>query len=206
MIRAGLALLLLLGCGVAGRPIPPGPVPPAAPTGVRVLSTPSGLEVQADRPTRDIDGGALDQPVELLLFADDPRCAGRPAHVSAAGPLSLKHTASAPITLRVAAAVAGRRGPPAPPVEARWIAPPPPPDPPVAFATPDGGVQVAWLPPPPPATVVRVLRDGAVIGQAPAAQAGLIDRPSRGVHRYAIIAATPNARSAPSPAVSVVAP
>lgn len=195
---------LLIGCGVAGHPIPPGPLPPAAPRVLEVVSTPGGLEVHATAPTTNIDGDPLTAPAQLLLFVDDPRCAGQPAHASETGPLRVGQKPTTPVTLRVAAAVEGRRGPPAAPISARWSPPPPQPDAPIGFSTPEGAVQIAWLPPKPPATEIIVLRDGQPVGRAPAAKARFIDRPSRGTHRYAIIAATPNARSAPSKAVAVI--
>lgn len=203
--RLGLGAILA-GCGVAGHPVPPGPLPPAAPADVRILSTPDGLEVHMTPPTRDIDGGALTAPPELLVFVDDPRCAGLPAGAAAASPLTLALKPDAPITLRVAAAIGGRRGPPAPPLTARWAPPPPPPAAPIGFSTPDGGIQIAWLPPEPPVAEILVLRDGAIVGRAPAAQARFVDRPPPGAHRYALVAATAIARSAPSPATPVTAP
>lgn len=209
MTRAALArvyllpLLLSLGCGVPGRPLPPGPIPPAAPTAISVLSVPDGFEVHAQRPTTDIDGQPLTQPPALLLFVDDPRCHGRPAHRAAQGPLRLAGTSTRPLTLRVTAAIDDRRGPPAQPVTVRWQAPPAAPPPPIGFGTPDGAVQIAWLPPDPPVTQMVILRDGAPLATVPAAQAQYVDRTATGAHRYALAAQTPSARSAPSATVRV---
>lgn len=196
----------LLGCGVAGRPLPPGPRPPAAPTDVRVVATPEGFEIEARRPTRDLDGEALATPPRLLLFVDDAACAGLPAAQADAGPLVWAERPEGSRRLHVVAAVAGRMGAPAAPVEVVWTPGPPAPDAPLAFLSPEGGVQLAWLPAEAPVEVVVVLRDGVPVGQAPADAARFVDPAPPGRHRYAVAAQTATARSAPSPEAEVVVP
>lgn len=208
MIRRGaLALLgpLMLACGVPGLPLPPGPIPPAAPSNVRVLSTPDGLEVSAVHPTHDIDGAALKATPSLQVFVDDPRCHGAPVATAADGPLRWSVKPTQPVQVRVTAALADRRGPAAPPLVVRWTPPPPAPDAPIGFATPQNAVQIAWLPPEGQGGEMLILRDGAVIGRAAIAAARFIDAAPAGERRYTLMIETSTARSGPSPAV-VVAP
>jgi hypothetical protein len=205
--RGALALMgpLMLACGVPGLPLPPGPIPPAAPSDVRVLSTPDGLEISAVHPTHDIDGSLLEATPSLQVFVDDPRCHGTAVATAADGPLRWSVKPNAAVQLRVTAALADRRGPPAPPVFALWTPPPPAPDAPIGFATPHNAVQIAWLPPEGQGGEMLILRDGAVIGRAAIAAAGFIDPAPAGARRYTLKIETPIARSGPSPAV-VVAP
>jgi hypothetical protein len=194
---------LVAGCGVPGKPLPPGPVPPAAPAQVRILSVPDGIEVHAQRPTVDIDGAPLKKAPALLLFVNDPQCHGRPVRRADSGPLSWAEKPAHPLVLRVTAAIADRRGPPAAPVEFRWQTPPPAPPPPVGFGTPDGAVQIAWLPPEPPVTEIVVLRDGKPLATVPAQSGQYVDRAAKGPHLYSLAAQTPSARSAPSATVQI---
>lgn len=197
--------LIPIGCGVAGRPLPPGPLPPAAPSAVRVLSVPGGFEVEASRPTRDVEGAPLAAAPTLLLFVDDPACAGVPAAVADVGPLRWPVVPEGPVSLHVAAAVGQRVGVPAAHM-ATWTPPPGPPEAPLVFVDAAGGVQVAWLPAEAPVEHVVVLRDGAVVGRAPVAEARFIDAAPRGAHRYAVALETAAARSAPSPEATVLVP
>lgn len=202
MIRAAALGLTLLGCGVPGLPLPPGPIPPAAPRDVRVISTADGLEISATRPTQNIDGVDLQAAPGLQAFADDPRCTGAPVASAAVGPLRWSVKPSR-VVLHVTAALGDRRGPPAPPIVARWTPPPPPPEAPIGFTNPAKAVQLAWLPPEGQGGTMVILRDGVVIGRAPTAAAGFVDPAPGGARRYTLMIETPTARSGPSPAVVV---
>ncbi|MCB9544980.1 MAG: hypothetical protein H6706_03710 [Myxococcales bacterium] len=205
MKPAWVLALGLAACGVPGRPLPPGPVAPRAPADVQVVSTPAGLEISAERPTRDLDGEPVPEPPSLLVFVDDAACRGVPAGVAATGPVVVPRPAGE-VTLRVVAAVGGRQGPPAEAVRVAWAPGPPPPDAPLAFLTPDRKVQLAWLPPDAPAGVMRILRDDRPVGVAPASAARFVDAAPPGPHRYRLEAVVGAARSAPSAPADVVVP
>lgn len=201
----GLTALLLVGCGVSGLPIAPGPVPPAAPGPPQVLRVHDGFEVTAAAPEVDIDGRTLDAPATLLLFVDQPKCAGRPAAVAKAGePLRLRTTDTGPVSLRVVAARGARQGAPSEPVTTAWSAPPPAPERPIAFVDADGRVQLTWLPP--DVATVRILRDGVAVGTAPAAASLYTDAPGKGRHRYAVCGLGADFRTAASESVEVIVP
>ncbi len=196
-----------MGCGVAGRPLPPGPRPPAQPTGVRVLSVPDGFLVEATRPSRDLDGAPLATPPALVLFVDDPTCQGLPVAAAEAGALHWPVQPAVPVQVQVAAAVGARVGPPSPPRFVVWQAPPPPPPEALVFPHPGGGLQIAWLPSPQGLVATMVIvRDGEVVGRIAAAEARFVDHPPPGRHRYVLAVELGETRSAPSPAVEVVVP
>lgn len=202
-----LFAMILMGCGVAGQPVPPGVRPPAAPTEARVVSVPEGFVVEAARPTRDIDGAPLPSVPALVLFIDDPTCQGVPAVVAEAGPLQWPVRPALPVQVQVAAALGARVGPPSPPLFVAWQAPPPPPPEALVFPDPAGGVQVAWLPPPPDlVATILILRDGQVVARVPAAEARFVDTPPPGRHHYALAIELGDTRSAPSPATVVLVP
>ncbi|MCA9540111.1 MAG: hypothetical protein KC620_14535, partial [Myxococcales bacterium] len=151
-----------------------------------------------------VDGQPLAGPIEWLLYADRPECTGRPdARAAGEAPLHLDRT-EGEIIVRVVAARGGRQGAPSPPFALRWTPPPPPPEAPLAFADGRAQVVVNWLPPDAP--TVRVLRDGAVVAEVAAAEAGFTDAPPPGRHRYAIEAQGPDFRTAASPETAVTVP
>ncbi len=197
---------LLVGCGVAGRPLPPGPAAPDRPTELRVRATADGFEVTARLPTRDLDGEPLgaDPAVRLAVFVDRADCRGVPDAVGAP-PLRLTAARDRPVDVRVVA-LRGRQAGPVARTHARWGPPPPPPEPPLAFVDAAGAVQLSWLPPPPPVDAVRVLRDGVRVAEAPADAAAFTDAAPAGEHAYALVALTPDAASAPSAAARVRVP
>ncbi len=197
--------LLLVGCGVAGAPIAPGPVPPAAPGPPTVVRLVDGFEVVAAAPEVDVDGRSLETPATLLLFVDQPTCEGRPAAVAKPGrPLRLQTTDTAPVSLRVVAARGTRQGAPSQPVRATWSAPPAAPEKPIAFVDGAGKVQLTWLPP--EVATVRILRNGEPVGTAPAEASLYTDAPGKGRHRYAVEGVGADFRTAPSESVEVVVP
>ncbi len=202
--RAALPALLLAACGVAGRPLPPGPLPPGAPGAPHPRSAPEALEVTVPAPSVDIDGRSLGEGVEVLLFVDRRACTGIPdARAPAGRPLRVPRPAGV-VTLRAVAAVAGRAGPPGPAVTARWQAPPPPPEAPLAFVG-QGGVELSWLPPE-NASHVRILRDGLAVAEVPAAAALHTDPAPPGEHAYTLEALADTWVSGPSATATVVVP
>lgn len=201
-----LALALLVGstaCGVAGRPLPPGPAPPAAPTPAAPVSTPDGAELSLAEPLRDIDGAPVGEGELWVHPADD--CAGAPL---ARGPLEgvLVPRARLGGPLRLVAVRAGRAGPPSAPLTVAWTAPPPPPEAPLAFVDAGGRVQLSWLPPGPPVTEVEIRRDGEAVAIAPAEAALWSEQPGAGRYRYAIVGLAPGLRTGSSEAAAVIVP
>lgn len=194
----------LTGCGVAGQPRPPGPLPPAAPTIEAAISTPDGVLLQISPPTTDIDGAPIEDPVTLHAHpAAD--CHGPPLARGAEGAVALPPLEEA-TAVRVVALRAERAGPPSDAITVRWSAPPPPPEAPLAFVDGSGAVQLSWLPPPPPVERVDVLRDGIVVATEPADAAMWTDEAPTGRHVYALVGLTPAARTGASKAVEVEVP
>lgn len=206
MIRGALPLLALLaGCGVAGRPLPPGPIPPAAPTIETIRRTPEGIEVMASPPRADIDGAPLAEPPEILAYVDAPACRGVPtARGPANAPLRVPLRPEGAAELRLVAALGVRQGPPSPPAAVTWAPPPPPPDAPLAYVDTAGIVQLSWLPP--AAQFVRVLRDDHPIAEVPADAAVHSDPAPPGRHHYTLEAIGADFRTAPSAPAEVVVP
>ena len=205
MIRLTLGLLLI-GCGVAGRPRPPGPTPPTAPTQISVNSTPTGFQITVEPPTHDLDGRPLTEPPIILAYIDQPRCDGTPAAQGPASePLRLPKSAAGK-TLRIAGALAGRQGRSAAPIRLSWHQPPPPPEAPLLFVDAQKVVQISWLPPESPVAQIRILRDGVPITDAPAAQAQASDSPGPGTWRYQLQSIGPNVVSGASPDATITLP
>lgn len=201
------ALLSIAGCGVAGRPLPPGPTPPAAPLLAAPTHTPDGVHLTLAAPLRDLDDRPVDGPVELWAYAA-PRaedCAGSPM---ARGPLDGLTVPADRLDgpLRVVAVREGRIGEPSAPLSVTWVAPPPAPEAPLAFVDAGGQVQLSWLPPEPPITEVEIRRDGAAVARAPAEAALWSERPGPGAHRYTLVGLAPGARTAASAAAVVDVP
>ncbi len=197
-----VSLLLLGGCGVAGVPVAPGPLPPAAPHEIVVVRVADGFEVTATAPELDIDGRPLAAPPRLLLFVDQPACDGRPAASGPAGsPLRWRTDSERTVSLRLAAARAGRQGAASAAVSVAWSPPPVAPARPIAFVDAAGRVQLIWLPPQSP--MVRILRDGKPVATAPAKAAMYTDTPGRGRHQYTLESVGDGYRSAPSPTAVV---
>lgn len=197
------AAVASLGCGVAGRPLPPGPVPPAAPTVTSWRATPTAIEVRVEAPTRDIDGQPIVEPL-LLTAHRATDCSDAPiAHGPTGRALQLPPLPpSTPI--RVVAARGARRGPPSAPVALGWVAPPAAPEAPLAFVDGQGQVQLSWLPPEAPR--VRILRDGVTVAEVDSALALYSDAAPVGRHRYQLVGVGPQYRTAPSASVSVEVP
>ncbi len=194
--------LALTACGVPGRPVPPGPTPPAAPSNLRFIRVPTGLEVRVEPPGGDLDGERFAVAPTLLLFTDNPGCTGAPAASFTDGIAQLAVADGRLRSLRAVAVISGLQGPATVPLQAGWRAPPPAPEAPLVFVS-AGKVQITWLPP--AAAHVLIVRDGRVVGERPARDAGWQDVPPPGRHRYRIVARGADFRTAPSlPAVVVV--
>lgn len=203
-------LALALGCGVAGRPLPPGPTPPAAPELAEPVRTADGVELPLAAPLRDLDGGpiAADDPaVELWVYAAPSAadCAGPPI---ARGPVRGLTVPRVHLDgpLRVVAVRDGRVGEPSAPLLVRWSPPPPPPEAPLAFVDGEGRVQLSWLPPEPPLVEVEIHRDGAPVAREAAAAALWSEQPGVGAFRYTLVGLGPGVRTAPSAAATVSVP
>lgn len=204
MRRIGLLGLLLTGCGVAGQPRPPGPLPPSAPSAIVAISTPDALLLRVTPPTTDLDGAPFDDPVTLHAHpAAD--CQGPPIARGADGRVSLPRL-ERETALRVVALRADRAGPPSDVITVRWTPPPPPPEAPLAFVDGSGAVQLSWLPPPPPVDRIEIRRDGIAIATAPAEAAMWSDPAPTGRHVYTLVGLAPAAQTAASSGVEVEVP
>lgn len=195
-----LALTLSWGCGVAGAPMPPGPLPPAAPD-VRIINTPDGLELYSASPPRDIDGKRIDEPVELRLFPGTGPVTGPPVARATAQPIRLGRRPSVS-TGRLVAYRGRRASRPSSPIRLRWKAPPPAPTP-IGFVDAGGQARLMWPPLPAEVTEVVVLRDSDPVRTLSADVSTFTERPTRPRHRYQIIIRGETFRSGPSEAVTV---
>lgn len=200
------AALTCSACGVAGRPISPGPIPPAAPSSVRVVHSPDGWEVSVeDAAWVDVDGLRLEQVPDVWAFVDHPPCRFAPdVRGPADRPIQIARGERTRAVLWVALSRDGRVGRAKGPISVVWSAPPPAPEAPLVFATTAGRVELSWLPPPPPIDQIRVLRDGQPVALRPAGEAMFTDHAvPAGRHRYAIEGIGPGIRTAPSPPTGV---
>jgi hypothetical protein len=207
--RALALLLALLGsaCGVPGRPLPPGPVPPAASPAPTLLSTPEGIEARAETPRIDVDGQPVGDGLEAWFYVDRPTCDGRPDARGPAGAPVVLPAQDGPLSVRVVHLRDGRAGPASPPAVATWTAPPPPPDAPLAFATPDGRVELTWLPPPEPITRIRIERDGATVTEQAASEGLYTDSDAPpGDRVYRLVGLGDTVRTTPSKPATVQVP
>lgn len=192
---------LLSGCGVAGRPLPPGPAPPGGPI-PHAISTPDGVRVTVTTPF-DVRGRLIEDEVELWLFpAAD--CQGTPIARgdAATGVLIPPSHVGAP--LRLVQVRAGRVGEPSGPFTAAWTAPPPAPEAPLAYVDAHGEVHLSWLPPEPPIQRVEIQRDGVPVAEVRAEHALWSERPkAAGRYRYRIVGVGFDLRTGPSDTVEV---
>lgn len=203
IMRCALLMLAAAGCGVAGQPLPPGPVPPSAPTVTGWRATPDAIELIIQAPTADLDGAPMSEPLTLAAHRG-PDCQGAPlAHGPTEQPMRLPPLRVA-TSVRVVAARGGHAGPPSAPVSVRWTPPPPAPEAPLAFVDARGTVQLSWLPPEAPRVVI--LRDGARVAEVDAGEALWSDAAPPGAHRYQLVGQGPRFRTAPSPAAVVEVP
>jgi len=191
-----MAASLLWSCGVAGQPMPPGPLPPRPPHVSRSVSTPDGLELYGPPSHLDVDGAPINDPVELRLFAGQGPLDGQPMAHAPRGPLKLR----APLCLgtgRLVAARAGRPSQPSAPFPLTWSAPPSPPTP-VGFIDAAGNARLIWPPVDEEAVEIQVIRDGEPRARLHREASAFSEAVAVGDHRYQLIIHGPAYRSAPS--------
>ena len=191
-----MAATLLYGCGVAGQPMPPGPLPPRAPDVSRSVSTPDGLELYGPSSHLDVDGAPIGDPVELWLFAGQGPIEGQPVARAQQGPIKLPTPLSIG-TARLVAVRADRSSQPSPPFPLVWSAPPPPPAP-VGFIDAAGNARLIWSPVDGEVVEIQIIRDGQRRARLDGDAAGFSEAVAVGEHHYQLIIHGATYRSAAS--------
>ena len=187
-------------CGVAGRPMPPGPLPPSPPSDVRLISTPEGVEIHGPRQHRDVDGELIEGPVELRLIPDDSATPGRTLARAKGAPIRVARPISGGVVRLVA--YRGRSASrPSAPFTLSWSAPPSAPTP-IGFMDDGGRTRLMW-PPVDGGVGVTVLRDGEVVANMEPGSTAYTERAPGARHEYQIVLRGETFRSGPSAAVQL---
>ncbi len=198
-LRAFLLATLCGGCGVAGQPMPPGPLPPSAPREIRQVSTPEGVEVYGPQQHRDVDGHLIGDPVELRLYPADGPWTGPPLGRATGTPILIARPKETSLVRLIA--YRGRNASRAsPPFRLSWSPPAKAPTP-IGFIDEEGVTRIMWPPLEDAVNTVTILRDGEPVSHIEARSTTFTERAPGSRHRYQIVIRGETFRSAPSGAV-----
>ena len=188
-----------LGCGVAGRPMPPGALPPSPPNPIRQISTPEGIEIHGPARYRDIDGVVIPEPVELRLFGSDSPLTGRPLAKAKNAPIQMPPSTGSR-SVRLVAYRGRRASQPSPAFTLSWTPPPTAPSP-IGFIDDAGRTRLMWPTVEEDVHTITVLRDGTPITELDSKSTSFSESAPGTRHQYQLVTRGETFCSAPSAGV-----